>query len=59
MDRVTDDILTLADIAKFWSRAPGSFRTENEIFCLLVQAGWRGDLTVDVDRRGIRTPFSG
>jgi hypothetical protein len=48
MDRVTDDVLTLADIAKFWSRAPGSVRTEEEIFGLLVQAVWRGNLTIKV-----------
>lgn len=48
MDRVNDDVLTLADIAKFWSRAPGSVRTEDEIFCLLIQAVWRGDLKVEV-----------
>jgi hypothetical protein len=48
MDRVTDDVLTLADVAKFWSRAPTSVRTEDEIFCLLVEAVWRGDLTVEV-----------
>ena len=57
MDRVTDDVLTLAAIAKFWSRAPGSVHTADEIFCRLVQAVWRGDLTVELPVR--REPRNG
>jgi hypothetical protein len=57
MDRVMDDVLTLAAIAKFWSRAPESVHTEDEIFCLLVQAVWRGDLTVEVPAG--RVPHNG
>jgi hypothetical protein len=57
MDRVTDDVLTLAEIAKFWSRAPGSVHTADEIFCRLVQAVWRGDLTVELSAR--REPRNG
>jgi hypothetical protein len=57
MDRVTDDVLTLAAIAKFWSRAPGSVHTADEIFCRLVQAVWRGDLTVELPAR--REPRNG
>lgn len=46
MDRVPADILSLAEVARFWSRDPHTIFAQAEIADLLIQAIWRGDLAV-------------
>lgn len=46
MDHVVDNVLLLSDVARFWSREPGAIFSAAEIVSQLVQAVWRGDITV-------------
>ena len=46
MDRVTDKELAISDVARFWSREPGTIFSQAEIVDTLIRAIWRGDLTI-------------
>lgn len=47
MDRITDDTLPLFRVAKYWAGEPSSRLTKKKIANKLVEAVWRGDLTVE------------